>query len=119
MEGGSNSIEFPPVTQNRSVAGNQAINNEERTSLLDGTSNNTKKKKGGYEVDHDRFKQLQTQNKMVNPYGTISKGVLGKEHLSKQEAQTAFMLKKDYNQGSSEDENDLDISLEDSEYERI
>jgi hypothetical protein len=29
------------------------------------------------------------------------------------------MLKKDYNQGSSEDEDDLDISLEDSEYERI
>ena len=56
---------------------------------------------------------------MVNPYGTISKGILGKEHLTKHDAQTAFMLKKDYNKGSSEDEEDLDISLEDSEYERI
>ena len=98
MEGGSHSNEFPPVTQNRSVAGNQALNNEERTSLLDGTgSNNTQKKKGGYKVDFDRLKQLNTQNKMVNPYGTVSKGILGKEHLTKHDAQTAFMLKKDYN----------------------
>lgn len=65
------------------------------------------------------MKQLNTQNKMVNPYGTVSKGVLGKEHISKDEAKTAFMLKKDYNKDSSEDEDDLDISLEDSEYERI
>jgi hypothetical protein len=34
---------------------------------------------------------------MVNPYGTVSKGILGKEHLTKHDAQTAFMLKKDYN----------------------
>jgi hypothetical protein len=56
---------------------------------------------------------------LVNPYGTVSKGVLGKEEMTQKDAQTAFMLKKDYNKGSSEEDDDLDISLEDSEYERI
>jgi len=49
----------------------------------------------------------------------VSKGVLGKEKMTKTDVETAFMQKKTYKQGSSDDEDELDISLEDSEYERI
>ena len=66
-----------------------------------GTSPKKLKSGSGYVVDMGRFRQLQGQRKVVNPYGSISKGVLGKEMLSENEQKEAFMLKKDYNQDSS------------------
>ena len=58
------------------------------------------------------MKQLNSQNKLVNPYGAVSKGVLGKEKMTKTDVETAFMQKKTYKQGSSDDEDELDCSDE-------
>jgi hypothetical protein len=74
---------------------------------LDGTpisSYATKIKKGGsgYVIDMDRFRQLQAQSKLINPYGTLSKGIIGKEKLSENEQKEAFMLRANYNLNSSE-----------------
>jgi hypothetical protein len=78
------------------------------------------KKGGGYVVDMSRFRQLQGQNKVVNPYGTISKDVIGKEKLSETEMKAAFSLKKNYNKNSSEeDEDEAECDLNESEYERV
>jgi hypothetical protein len=96
----------------------------ERSSLLEGagTDSNAKKKfkKGtGYVVDINRFRQLQGQTKVANPYGTISEGLIGKDMLSEQEQKAVFMLKSNYNKNSSSEDNDIEASFNDSEIEHI
>lgn len=130
---------FPPITQNRSAIGNVNANkansnaptmmenfeqDRKRSSLLEGagTDSNAKKKfkKGnGYIVDINRFRQLQGQTKVVNPYGTISDGLIGKDMLSEQEQKAVFMLKSNYNKNSSSEDNDIEASFNDSEKEHI